>query len=376
MSNREAFLAEAKAAREARKADRDREVAVTKIQSIVRGWLQRKRLEKETKTIVDQLANRNNELSGAATDSQESKPTAIDLYNITQRYLAFSARSLIDDDKKCDPDDLDRFERLCRIISDTLKEESPKYSFISIAINKDKSKARSFIEHLKRLLAIGCKQLNIKSNGLRLDNRRGQKISATLLSLLLFFTNTNTWQMLQNPKFSALTAGMKILCRTLLEHLVNNGQLFQNLKSFLLFGTAKGGKVVLPKTSLVAAMTLAVRPVIETNFIEKTVSLFLLHILSGPGLVDHLEQMASIEILNGALFHEEYNIAWRCIRLLASEEQQIKIHFNALEGSYALCLTANLTHLISIHARQKPVSNDDIKETSYNDLANLSLIHI
>ena len=99
---------------------------------------------------------------------------------------------------------------------------------------------------------------------------------------------------------------MKILCRTLLEHLVNNGQLFQNLKSFLLFGTAKGGKVVLPKTSLVAAMTLAVRPVIETNFIEKTVSLFLLHILSVPGLVDHLEQMASIEILNGALFHEEY----------------------------------------------------------------------
>ena len=39
---------------------------------------------------------------------------------------------------------------------------------------------------------------------------------------------------------------------------------------------------------------------------------------------------------------------------MASDEQQIKIHFNALEGSYALCLTANLTHLISIHARQKP----------------------
>ena len=51
MSNREACLAEAKAAREARKADRDREVAVTKIQSIVRGWLQRKRLEKETKNM-------------------------------------------------------------------------------------------------------------------------------------------------------------------------------------------------------------------------------------------------------------------------------------------------------------------------------------
>ena len=258
MSNREAVLAEAKAAREARKADREKEVSVIKIQSLVRGFLKRKTLEKTAIAEVDSLANKNNENTGS--ESQELKPIAIDLYNTTQQYLAFGAKSLIDDDRKCDPDDLDRFERLCRIISDTLKEESPKYSYISIAINKDKAKARSFIEHLKKLLAIACKQLNIKTTGLRLDNRRGQKISATLLSLLLFFTNTNTWQMLQNPKFSALTAGMKILCKTFLDHLVNNGQLFQNLKSFLLFGLAKGGKAVLPKTSLVAAMTLAIRP--------------------------------------------------------------------------------------------------------------------
>ena len=352
MSNREAVLAEAKAAREARKADREKEVSVIKIQSLVRGFLKRKTLEKTAIAEVDSLANKNNENTGS--ESQELKPIAIDLYNTTQQYLAFGAKSLIDDDRKCDPDDLDRFERLCRIISDTLKEESPKYSYISIAINKDKAKARSFIEHLKKLLAIACKQLNVKTTGLRLDNRRGQKISATLLSLLLFFTNTNTWQMLQNPKFSALTAGMKILCKTFLEHLVNSGQLFQNLKLFLLFGLAKGGKAVLPKTSLVAAMTLAIRPVIEMNFSDKTIALFLLHILSVPGLVDHLERLASNEILNGVLFHDEYNIAWRCIKLLASDEQQIKIHFNALEGSYALCLTTNLTHLISIHARQKP----------------------
>ena len=364
MSNREAVLAEAKAAREARKADREKDVAVIKIQSIVRGFLQRRNLEKETKGNVDKLAHK--DLENSETESQELKPTAIELYNITQRYLTFSAKSLLED-RKCDPDDLDRFERLCRVISGTLKEDSPKYSYISIAINKDKTKARSFIEHLKMLLAIACKQLNIKTNGLRLDNRRGQKISATLLSLLLFFTNTNTWQMLQNPKFSALTAGMKILCKTLIEHLVNNGQLFQNLKSFLLFGLAKGGKAVLPKTSLVAAMTLAVRPIIEMNFSDKTVSLFLLHILSVPGIVDHLEKMASIEILKGALFHEEYNIAWRCIRLLASDEQQIKIHFNALEGSYALCLTANLTHLISIHARQKNSSNGSLNNENLDN---------
>ena len=201
MSHREAFLAETKAAREARKADRNREIAAVKIQSTLRGWLQRTRLEKEIIGKVDNISKKVSQSVDGAGVSEEQKPTALELYHVTQSYLAFAARSLVDESKKCAAEDLDRFERMCRIISGTLKEESPKYSYISMAINKDKYKARAFIEHLKKLLTIGCKQLNIRSNGLRLDNRRGQKISATLLGLLLFFTNTNTWQMLQNSKF-------------------------------------------------------------------------------------------------------------------------------------------------------------------------------
>ena len=89
--------------------------------------------------------------------------------------------------------------------------------------------------------------------------------------------------MLQNPKFSALTTGMKVLCKTLMDHLVNKGQLMQHLKSFLLAGVAKGGRPLLPKTSLVAAMTLAARPTIEIAATDKHISLFLLHVLSVPG---------------------------------------------------------------------------------------------
>ena len=37
------------------------------------------------------------------------------------------------------------------------------------------------------------------------------------------------------------------------------------------------------------------------------------------------------------------------IRLLA-QEQQLKIHFNALEGSYALCLCANLINLLHLES--------------------------
>ena len=39
---------------------------------------------------------------------------------------------------------------------------------------------------------------------------------------------------------------------------------------------------------------------------------------------------------------------------LLSQDQQLRIHFNALEGSYALCLTANLVHLVSGLDRLEP----------------------
>ena len=143
MSNREAFLAEAKAAREARKADRDREIAAVKLQSVVRGWLRRINIEKEAKENVDKLTNKNSQNPHDANDFVQQKPTALELYYISQSYLAFGARSLMDATNKSVVEDLDRFERLCRIISETLKEESPKYSYISMAINKDKCKASS-----------------------------------------------------------------------------------------------------------------------------------------------------------------------------------------------------------------------------------------
>ena len=65
MSNREAVLAEAKAAREARKADREKEVSVIKIQALVRGFLKRIALEKTAKANVDSLANKNNDNTGS-----------------------------------------------------------------------------------------------------------------------------------------------------------------------------------------------------------------------------------------------------------------------------------------------------------------------
>ena len=79
-------------------------------------------------------------------------------------------------------------------------------------------------------------------------------------------------------------------------------------------------------------------------------SQFLLHILSVPALVRHLGDVCPREALDGLLFHPEHSLVWRSVGLLAKDEQQLRIHFNALEGSYALCLTANLVHAVAIHA--------------------------
>ena len=100
MSNREAFLAETKAAREARKADRNREIAAVKIQSTVKGWLQRNLLEKEITEKVDNIAKKPSTNVCGASENEEQKPTALELYRVTQSYLAFAAHTLVDDSKK------------------------------------------------------------------------------------------------------------------------------------------------------------------------------------------------------------------------------------------------------------------------------------
>jgi len=50
--SKEAFLESTKAAREARKAGRDREKAAIRIQAVVRGWLARVKISREVRKNV------------------------------------------------------------------------------------------------------------------------------------------------------------------------------------------------------------------------------------------------------------------------------------------------------------------------------------
>ena len=130
-----------------------------------------------------------------------------------------------------------------------------------------------------------------------------------------------------------------------------------HLKRLLLRGLCGGlRRSNFHKTTLVAAITLTIRPLMSADFSDKLMSIYLLNVLSIPALTLHLKQSSpdSLTML------QKNRIVARSVELL-SQEQQLKIHFNALEGSYALCLTANLVHLVSQMTEEQFADVDLIK---------------
>lgn len=82
------------------------------------------------------------------------------------------------------------------------------------------------------------------------------------------------------------------------------------------------------------------RPLVSANFSDKLMTMYLIHILSVPGLVQHLDAMTP-ECISVLINHR---IFARTVELLSSQ-QSMRIVFNTLEGSYALCLLANIIQL-------------------------------
>ena len=65
------------------------------------------------------------------------------------------------------------------------------------------------------------------------------------------------------------------------------------------------------------------------------------------GLLQHASSLCP-EAVTALHSNDGADCIWTQAIALLSQDQQLRIHFNALEGSYALCLTANLVHLLSL----------------------------
>ncbi|XP_056636344.1 ubiquitin-protein ligase E3B [Diorhabda sublineata] len=314
------FLEQTKAAREERALEKKREVAATLIQAHVRGWLRRLQF---TRSILREFDE--------AIPNVPEDVSKIQYKPANEIFHQSSKLMLIWNKER----DKDRFAKLCRYLVATLDSDSPKLSYVGAALNKET--VIRWISHMNEVLWKCC----IYLNDLKPEFTSDMKSIMMFLHVLVSFTSTKTWVVLKNKNMELLKPGMNQLCANLMGQLFHKG-FYLVLKDLLLKGLGKI-KIALKHISLSAILTLSLRPLVAANYSDKLTTIFLINILSVPGLVQHLQNLSpeSITTLSN------HKIFGRSLELLSSQ-QSMRIVFNTLEGSYALCLLANLIQLAYI----------------------------
>nr|CAD7402699.1 unnamed protein product [Timema cristinae] len=385
-STKGSFLEQTKAAREERAQEKKKEYATVIIQSHIRGWLVRKKIAQQILDEYDAIFTEGEIIA-------EPKPS-LQVYQVVCKFLLIWKKSR----------DKDRFEKLCRYLVGTLESDSIKVSYIGVALNKEH--ALTWISHMKDILWKCCEYLN----DLRPESAAEMRVVLLYLHTLVAFTSTNTWTVLKTKHMELLKPGLNQLCANIMGYLFTKG-FYLTLKSLLQRGLSRS-KIALKHVSLSALVTLAIRPLVSAGFTEKLMTMFVIHILSVPALVLHVQNLApeqlfamaritlvdlpcwgaqalplrwhvsvppatyvdpskprhipanlynptaedgEIECIQGFVNH---NILTKSLELL-NTEQNIRIVFNTLEGNYALCLVGNLVHLAYIQ------KDDSLKEVFF-----------
>ncbi|KAJ8917808.1 hypothetical protein NQ315_010714 [Exocentrus adspersus] len=319
-NSKSSFLEQTKAAREERALEKRRDEAATLLQANVRGWLTR---IKFTRDILNEFDLTVPDLPADAT-KREFKP-ATEIYHQSLRLLLVWRK---DRDKE-------RFAKLCRYLVATLDSDTPKFSYVGVALNKEN--VIRWISHMNDILWKCCECLE----DLKPEFASDMKSIVLYLHVLVSFTSTNTWAVLKLKHMEVLKSGMNQLCANLMGQLFHKG-FYLTLKNLLLRGLGRV-KIAFKNVSLTAILTLSLRPLIAANYSDKLMTIFLINIFSVPGLIHHL-QTVSPESVTSIIDHKLFT---RSLDLLSSQ-QSMRIVFNTLEGSYALCLLANLIQLAYI----------------------------
>ncbi|XP_033230447.1 ubiquitin-protein ligase E3B isoform X2 [Belonocnema kinseyi] len=327
-SSKGSFLQHTKAAREERANEKIRREAATFIQAHVRGWLARVKFANRIRAQFDNAFPDEKASDNETSKALELKP-ALQVYKVISRFLI-----VYKSDK-----DQGRVEKLCRYLVQSILSESPALSYVGVALSKEHY--ISWISQLKTVLQHCMTGLE----NLRPEIVSDHKSILLRLHTLVSFTSPGTWAIQHLNGMEKLKAGMNQLCANIMGHLVNNG--FYNIMQALLVKSLGRETITLAPVELSAVITLTLRPLISSQMSDKLVSLFLIYILSVPSLVYHLHKVSPKCI---SLF-TTHNLFLRSLDLLNSE-QNLRIVFNALEGSYALCLLANLVQLATIEREE------------------------
>lgn len=113
--------------------------------------------------------------------------------------------------------DTERFVKFCKYIIASLESESPKLSYVGIALNKDY--ILNWICHMNKVLWKCCELLD----DLKPEIAGDMKMILLYLHTLVSFTSTSTWMVLKSKNMEMFKSGMNQLCANLMGNLINKG---------------------------------------------------------------------------------------------------------------------------------------------------------
>lgn len=113
--------------------------------------------------------------------------------------------------------DVESFVKFCRYLILSLESESPKLSYVGIALNKDY--VLNWICHMNKVLWKCCELLD----DLKPEVASDMKLVLLYLHFLVSFTSTSTWTVLKSKNMEIFKSGMNQLCANLMGNLVNKG---------------------------------------------------------------------------------------------------------------------------------------------------------
>ncbi|XP_073916937.1 ubiquitin-protein ligase E3B isoform X2 [Castor canadensis] len=311
------FIDRARQAREERLVQKERERAAVAIQAHFRSFLRRSQLQKDIRKEIDEFFK--------ADDSGSSKRSALCIFKIARKLLfIFKIK-----------EDNERFEKLCRCILSSMDAESePKVWYVSLALSKDLTLL--WIKQIKDILWYCCEFLE----QLKPEILQDSKLITLYLTMLVTFTDTSTWKILWG-KGESLRPAMNHICANIMGHLNQHG-FYSVLQVLLTRGLARS-RPCLSKSTLTAAFSLALRPVIAAQFSDNLIRPFLIHIVSVPALVTHLSTVTPERLT----VLESHDMLRKFIVFLRDEGRCRDI-CESLEGCHTLCLMGNLLHLGSL----------------------------
>ncbi|KAJ8378256.1 hypothetical protein AAFF_G00244600 [Aldrovandia affinis] len=306
------FLDKARQAREERKGHKERDRAATQIQALVRRFLCRSQLQRQIRKDVDDFFQ--------ACDAGTAKRNALSIFKIARKLLFVYAK-----------EDKLRFEKLCRFILASMEvENESKVWYVSLALSKDLT--IPWIKQIKDILWVSCEFLKKLKPDILQDN----KLVTLYLTMLMTFTDTSTWKLLRGKE--NLRPVLNRICENIMGHLNQKG--FYTILQILLTNGLARSRPSLSKGTLTAIFTLSLRPVVAAHFSDNLLRSFLIHIMSVPAVISHLNTLTPECMVT----IQSHDLLRKFILFLSREEQCADICI-CLEGSHTLCLLGNLIHL-------------------------------